>query len=762
MHKNRGLAGTAALVLVGILGFGLAGCAPRYLAKTPGAVIAYPYIPVTPQEINNYKALIAISPRDPNAVKARYWIAQDMFNSSQWDKAEKAFVKIFKHFPHSEWAFPAGLMAARTRVKREKNLGALTLLDHLINIPDRGAEMLEAVQTLAGKIINDELNLAELATVRATYPKTDWDQQALFVTGKRNLDGGNPNAAIQAFTSFIDLYPANKFVSLARELVEKAARIVPVNRNRIGCLLPLSGAYAPYGKTLKQGMELALEEINRHRPEGEYLGLAAIDSKGTTNGAVTGLQRLIDLEKVMVVIGPALSSSVKALLPVLERRRIPVISPAASESGLAAKSAYLFRYMLTNQEQGEAMAEYVVLRRNYRRIGILHSTARYDCSLAEAFAAKVQELGGEVAARLEYPQGATDFKQQMLGLGGVDPGRLKDLEVRERKKLERLLENIAYRSAQRIAPRRKDGTVSQAEKVTPTPVPRKRVAILRFAEQGNQTQEEALGKWITEKFSYALAVKPGLKVLTQKETFKALKELGLSSFSRNPQAWKRLGESLGVEVLVLGQVSQIEDNPSAEPGVPIPVQYQIDIRLVRARNGRELEQFSKNWSKSIAPEVNVKDIEAIYLPVPAQDAVLIGSQLAFYDLKVPVFGSDAWLNSKLLRQGAEVLEGAVFAAGFWPDHPAPRSRDFVEHFEARFSTHPSLLAVQAYDVFYLVAAILKQIRDPKASREDFQRRLLKVRAYKGVTGKAVVEPDGEIRRPPVFLELHKGKLRQVR
>ncbi len=742
-------------------GFGLAGCAPRYMAKTPGAVIAYPYIPVTPSELNNYKALLAISPRDPHAVKARYWIAQAAFNNSQWDKAEKAFVKVFKHFPDSEWAFPAGLMAARTRVKQAKNLEALALLGHLINIVDRGAEMAEAGQALAEKIINDELNLAELATVRTTYPKTDWEQQALFVTGKRNLDGGNPNAAIQAFTSFIALYPESKFVSLARELVGKAARIVPVNRNRIGCLLPLSGAYTPYGKTIKQGLELALEEINRHRPEGEYLGLVAIDSKGTTNGAVTGLQRLIDLEKVMVVIGPALSSSVKALLPILERRRIPVISPAASESGLAARSAYLFRYMLTNQAQGEAMAEYAVLGRNCRRIGILHGTARYDRSLAEAFESKVRELGGEVVARQEYPQGATDFKAQMLGLGGVDPGRLKDLEVRERKNLERLLENIAYHSAQRIAPRLKEGKVSQAEKVTPTPAPSQRVAIIRFAEQGDRTQEEALGKWITEKFSYALAVKPGLKVLTQRETFAALKNLGLSSLSLDPQAWKKLGESLGVEVLVLGQVSQTEDNPSAEPGEPIPVQYQIDIRLVRARNGRELKQFSEKWSKSIAPEENTKDIEAIYLPVSARDAVLIGSQLTFYDLQVPIFGSDAWLNSKLLRQGAEVLEGAVFATGFWPDHPAARSRNFVEHFETRFSTRPSLLAVQAYDVFYLVAAILKQIRNPQASREDFQRRLLKVRAYKGVTGKAVVEPDGEIRRPPVFLELHQGKLRQV-
>ncbi len=761
MHKNRGLAGTVALVLAGILGFGLAGCAPRYLAKTPNAVIAYPYMPVTPQELNNYKALIAISPRDPNAVKARYWIAQDAFNNSQWNKAERGFLKVYKRFSYSEWAFPAGLMAARARVKREKNLEALALLGDLRNIPDSSTEMATAVQTLAGKIINDELNLAELARVRATYPTTDWNQQALFVTGKRNLDGGNPNAAIQAFTSFIDLYPESKFVSLAWELMGKAARIVPVNRNRIGCLLPLSGAYAPYGKTIQQGLELALEEINRYRSEGKYLGLVPIDSKGTTDGAVAGLQRLMDLEKVMVVIGPALSSSVKALIPVLKKRHIPVISPAASESRLAARSDYLFRYMLTNQEQGEAMAEYAFLRGNCRRIGILHGSARYDRSLAEAFESKFQELGGEVAARLEYPQGAADFRKQMLDLGGVDPGRLKDLEVRERKNLERLLENVAYHSAQRIAPHLKDSKDSRDKKVTPAPISRKRVAIIRFAEQGDQTQEQALGKWITEKFSYALAVKPGLKVLTQKETFKALKNLGLSPLSLSPQAWKSLGESLGVQVLVLGQVRQIEDNPSTKPGVPIPIQYQIDIRLVRARDGRELKHFSKKWSKSIAPEENTKDIEAIYLPVPAQDAVLIGSQLAFYDLKVPIFGSDTWLNSKLLRQGAEVLDGAVFATGFWPDNPAARSRDFVEHFETRFSTRPSLLAVQAYDVFYLVAAILKQIRGPKVSREDFQRRLLKVRAYKGVTGRAIVEPDGEIRRAPVFLELHKGKLRQV-
>jgi len=737
-----------------------AGCAPRYLNKTPDNALRYPYIPVSTEELANYQAMIAIAPRDVQSAKAAFWIAQDAFNQQKWQRAEKGFTEVFETYPQSEWAPVARLMAARARVKLHRAFSALGLLQPLLRSQAPSSPALQdSLATLGRDIINDELTLAELGQVRIAFPNTVWAEQALFVAGKRKLDAGLADEAVQQFGVFIQLYPRSEFAPLAQDLIDRAMQLVPVSRNRIGCLVPLTGPYAPYGQAIRQGLELALAQLNAHRAETDRLKLITADSQGTTEGAVAGLQRLGEVDKVFVVLGPALSSSARALVPWLDRLHLPVITPSASEPGLTGQSTYLLRYLLTNEQQGEAMAEYVVLRGGQRRLAILHSQDRYDSTLAESFAAKASQLGAEIIAELDYPPGTTDFKSQMLELGGLDPSQMKKLEVTERKQLETAMNLVAHRAAVLMAPG------AQARKETgpdqPTPVPGKKVAIIRFTEQGEQTEAETLGKRITERFSYSLAAQPGLEVLTQRKTFDALRQLGLSPLSQDGAGWRRLGAALSLDYLVVGAVTQEAGETVAEPGEPLPVSYQIEVRVISPSTGRTVERYTQKWVKHLPPQANPRGIQAVYLPVSVEDALLLVPQLAFYDLRVGVYGPDAWLSPRLLRQGAEVFEGAVLATGFWLENPQNRSRDFIQQFEDMFSTPPSLLSAQAYDAMNLVARVLNRLPRVNPKREEFLRLLQMEKNIQGVTGTAWVEPDGEIRREPIFLRVQKGKLHRV-
>jgi ABC-type branched-subunit amino acid transport system substrate-binding protein/TolB-like protein len=747
--------GLAALgVCLGLAG---AGCAPRYLEKTPASALHYPYIPVTAEELEQYRADAAARPYDPETVGSRFWIAQEAFNRSQWQAAERQFQALAAKYPHSEWAAPAAVMAARAQVKDKRPLVAFSGLDKLLAMNGMSALAISTAQALIRQIINDELELADLARVRASYPGTPWEEQALFVSGKRTLDQGNPDAAVKLFEQFLGQYPKSEFAALALDLKTKAQQLVPVNRFRIGALLPLNGVYAPFGQTIRQGLELALRHVNVTRAADEQLSLAAADTAGNTAVALQAFEELVNREKVMVIIGPALSSEARTLLPSLAKERVTLISPSAGDPDLAGASPYFFRYMLTNQQQGEAMAEYVVLRRNLQRIGIVNGEAAYDRSLAEAFEAKARKLGAEVLGRVEYTPGTTDFKTQLLSLGGVDPGLTKDLQVKERKRLEQIAETAALQYHRLLVP---EAQVTPT--ATPVPIPVRRVAIVRFVEAGEQTQKEELGKLVTEKVSYALAAKTGLKVLTQAETFRGLRQLGMSSLTAGAGETPAIGEALGVGYVVMGKVTQTGDKGLPAPGEPLLVEYQVEIKLLRATSGEVLRQATYSFTKSIPPELNLKELEALYLPVPARDAVLIMSQLAFYDLKPQLFGCDAWLAPELFRQAGPELEGAVMATGYWINEPSARNQDFVKAFEDTYKARPTSLAVQAYDTLKLVVTALAGINGLQPQRQDFQRQLGGLRDFQGVTGKAAVDSAGEIRREAVFLKYEQRTLKPVR
>lgn len=746
------------LVALGIcLGLAGAACAPRYLEKTPASALRYPHIPVSGEELEQFRADAASRPHDPEAVGARFWIAQEAFNRSDWPAAERQFQSLASKYPHSEWAAPAAVMAARAQVKNQRPLLAVSGLQKLLAMNGLSALAVSTAQALLRQVINDELELADLARVRASFPGTPWEEQALFVAGKRTLDQGNPDAAVKLFEQFLGQYPKSEFASLALDLKAKAQQLVPVNRFRIGALLPLSGVYAPFGQTIRQGLELALRHVNAHRAPDEQLSLAAADTAGNTAVALGAFEELVNREKVMVIIGPALSSEARALLPALERERVTLITPSAGDPDLAGASPFFFRYMLTNQQQGEAMAEYVVLRRGLQRIGIVNGEAAYDRSLAEAFEAKARKLGAEVLGRVEYAPGTTDFKTQLLALGGVDPGLTKDLQVKERKRLEQIAETAALQYHRLLAP---EAQVTPT--ATPAPIPVRRVAIVRFVEEGEQTQKEELGKLVTEKVSYALAAKTGLKVLTQAETFRGLRKLGMSSLTVGAGETAAIGETLGAGFVVLGRVTQTGDKGMPAPGEPLLVEYQAEIKLLRASTGEVLRQAAYTFTKSIPPEQNVKNLEALYLPVPARDAVLIMSQLPFYDLKPQLFGCDAWLSPELFRQAGPELEGAVMATGYWINEPSAPNQDFVKQFETAYSVRPTSLAVQAYDSLKLVVEALAGIRGLQPQRQDFQRQLGAMRDFQGVTGKAAVDPAGEIRREALYLKYEQRTLKPIR
>jgi len=191
---------------------------------------------------------------------------------------------------------------------------------------------------------------------------------------------------------------------------------------KIGCVLPLSGEGAAIGQRVLEGIQLA---FNTFSTPNDELNLIVRDSEDEVS--VTNLlEDLARNEDVIAVIGPLFSKSVIASARIADKYKIPVFSPTASLSNISNISPHIFRNSLTNQLQGEVLAEYAFNHLNLKIFAILYQKESYAIELKNAFEDKLKSLGGEIVFSEPFDSEQNDFEQQITAIGGI-----KDLDLKK-------------------------------------------------------------------------------------------------------------------------------------------------------------------------------------------------------------------------------------------------------------------------------------------------------------------------------------------
>lgn len=150
--------------------------------------------------------------------------------------------------------------------------------------------------------------------------------------------------------------------------------------------------------------------------------------------------------------------------------------------------------------------------------------------------------------------------------------------------------------------------------------------------------------------------------------------------------------------------------------------------------------------------------DAIFIPSRSSDIGLIAAQLAFHDIRVPLLGTNGWNTPDFVRTADRTVEGATFVDGFFVDSPNPAVKDFVQRYQKRFQTAPSLFTMQGYDA---ARVIIEGIRNGATSGEAMQEFLMTQRNLPSLAGPAGFGPDGTLHRPLFLLQVKQGKFVQL-
>jgi branched-chain amino acid transport system substrate-binding protein len=193
---------------------------------------------------------------------------------------------------------------------------------------------------------------------------------------------------------------------------------------KIGVILPLTGDVAVYGKSLQNGMNLALDEYKKHNPDRIKIQIIYEDSKADPKLAVSAFEKLSSIDKCKLVLGGFSSSEVLSMAPIAEKNKIVLISPTASSPAITNAGDYIFRTTPSDNFDGEIMAKFSYNELNLRQVAVLFANNDYGQGISKVFIEKFEKLGGKVLIDKSFESGSKDFKTQLIAINNANPDGL--------------------------------------------------------------------------------------------------------------------------------------------------------------------------------------------------------------------------------------------------------------------------------------------------------------------------------------------------
>jgi len=193
---------------------------------------------------------------------------------------------------------------------------------------------------------------------------------------------------------------------------------------KIGALLPVSGPGSYFGTQDKQGVELALEQLNKADVNGYRFEAQYEDSACSPLPATQAAKLLIDQYKPDVVIGEECSDATLAVMPIMDQAKVPLLNAGSSSIKITEPgNTWTFRIMPNEVMQGVDIATNAYKRLNARTAVLLHENTNAGIGNAQVFADTFTKLGGKVLADIGFGRDVNDFTSiatRIAGLGKVD------------------------------------------------------------------------------------------------------------------------------------------------------------------------------------------------------------------------------------------------------------------------------------------------------------------------------------------------------
>ncbi len=189
----------------------------------------------------------------------------------------------------------------------------------------------------------------------------------------------------------------------------------------IGALLCTTGQEA--AELGQKGLD-GIRTAHKMQPTvlGRPVELRFADTKSDKAEAANAVARLLDKDKVAVIIGDMISSTSIAACAVAEAKGIPMISPTATNPNVTSGKKFVFRVCFIDPLQGHVGAGIAKDMLKAKTAGLIYDIAQDYCvGLAKFFEDSFTKGGGKIVKKAYYKSGDRDFRAQLSSIKAANP-----------------------------------------------------------------------------------------------------------------------------------------------------------------------------------------------------------------------------------------------------------------------------------------------------------------------------------------------------
>lgn len=229
----------------------------------------------------------------------------------------------------------------------------------------------------------------------------------------------------QSISPSIGLKRAGRAGAVLASVVLAAAGVLPaaaqdtITTAKLGAVYAFSGPVAIYSTTIKNGLDMAVEELNA---KGDLkMDLVLEDDRSTKDDAINVYQKFIQRDQALLIFGPLIGSQVFAAGPLAQRAKVPVMLTSVATPGVTGIGDYIFR---TSVESATIIPATVKAAKDVLKTArvaqIYTNDDQFSVGEFKAYEAALKANGIQIAGAETVRTGDVDFSAQLTKIKAMN------------------------------------------------------------------------------------------------------------------------------------------------------------------------------------------------------------------------------------------------------------------------------------------------------------------------------------------------------